>query len=206
MADLDLYDEAPEFGVERHDSGEVELTIRAEGTRIRITIGRSYDNASLLGESLRHLADDVAEDIVDRWEDLPDEDDGYISFNHGRYHVSLVGKPVGAYLSREVAEIELARAMVAGGVFPNAWFITDHGNYAAIDDHIRRWHDEGGTGMASLAGVQYQPGDRVWYVEMDWPCVVLGDWGPAGVEVHPVGDPTIRTHVTDRAELRPITE
>ncbi len=140
MADLDLYDEAPEFGVQRHDSGDVELTIRAEGTRIRITLGRLYDNASLLAESLRHLAEDVAENVADRWEDRPDEYDGYISFGRGRHHVSLEGKPVGDYPSRDVAEIELARAMVAGGVFPNAWFITDHGNYAAIDEDTLGLH------------------------------------------------------------------
>jgi hypothetical protein len=205
MADIDLYDEEPEFGVQRRDIGDVELTIRADGTRIRITIGRLYDHASLLGESLRHLAEDAA-DIVDRWEDLPDEGDGYIGFHRGRYHVSLEGKPVGDYPSRDVAEIELARAMVDGGVFPNAWYITDHGNHVAIDDDIRRWHDEGGDGMAPLAGVQYQPGDRVWFAGLDWPCVVVGDWGPAGVELHTDGDPTIRAHVTDRAQLRPVTD
>jgi len=153
MADLVLHDEQPQFIVERHETGDVELMIRADHTTIRITVGRAYNNASLLGESLRHLAEDVAENILDVWEDVPDEDDGYINFHRGRYHVSLEGRQVGDYPSREVAEIELARAMVAGGAFPNAWFITDHGNYAAINDDIRRWHDEDGDGMAPLAGV-----------------------------------------------------
>ncbi len=60
--------------------------------------------------------------------------------------------------------------------------------------------------MAPLAGVQYQPGDRVRFAGLDWPCVVDGDWGPAGVEVHTDGDPTIRAHVTDRTELRKIED
>jgi hypothetical protein len=206
MADLVLHDEEPGFAVERHETGDVELMIRADHTTIRITVGRFHDNASLLCESLRHLAEDVAENILDGWEDTPDEDDGYITVDRGRYHVSLEGEPVGDYPSRDVAEIELARAMVAGGVFPNAWFITDHGNYTDINDSIRRWHDAGGDGMAPLDGVQYQPGDRIWYDGMDWPYVVVGDWGPAGVEIHTDGDPTIRAHVTDRTELRKIAD
>jgi hypothetical protein len=105
-----------------------------------------------------------------------------------------------------VAEIELARAMVTAGVFPNAWFITDHGNHMPIDDDVRRWHNEAGDGMAPLPGVQYRPGDRVRYADVDWPYVVVADWGPAGVEIHTDGDPSIRAHVTDRADLRPITD
>ena len=206
MATLDLHDEEPEFGVERHEDGDVELTIRADGTRIRITIGRRYGNASLLGESLRHLAEDVAENILNRWEDTPDEVDAYIGFDRGRYHVSLEGVRVGDYPSRQVAEIELARAMVAAGVFPNAWLINDHGNHLDINDDIRRWHDEGGDQMAPIPGVQYQPGDRVWTTDMDWPQIVVGDWGPAGVEIHTEGDPSVRAHVTDRDELRPDTD
>jgi hypothetical protein len=206
MADLALYDDAPKFIVERHETGDVELMIRADHTTIRITVGRCYGNASLLGESLRHVAEDVAENILGRWEDAPDKYDAYISFHQGRYHVSLEGIRVGDYPSREVAEIELARAMVSGGLFPPAWSITDHGNHVAIDEQIRRWHDEGGTQMAPIPGVQYQPGDRVRYADVDWPYRVVGDWGPAGVEIHTDGDPSIWTHVTDRAQLRPDTD
>ena len=108
--------------------------------------------------------------------------------------------------SREVAEIELARAMVAAGVFPNAWLVNDHGNHLDINDDIRRWHDPGGDQMAPIPGVQYQPGDRVWTTDMDWPQIVVGDWGPAGVEIHTEGDPSIRAHVTDRDELRSDTD
>jgi hypothetical protein len=205
MTRLDLQDAQPKFTVERQPDGEVRLQVRAGGVHVRITIGRLYDDVSLLAASLHHLADDVDEDILDGWHDVPDEFDGYIGFDRGRYHVSLDGTRVGDYPSREVAEIGLARAMVDGGVFPNAWFITDHGNHVAIDDDIRRWHDEGGDQMAPLLGVQYKPGDRVWYAGVDWPYRVVGDWGPAGVEIHTEGDPSIWTHVTDRAELRPDT-
>jgi len=206
MADLTLHDDEPEFSVERQDNGDVELMVRADRTTVRISIGRIYDSAATLAESLRHLSEDVSTDIVDGWEDYPDDNDAYISFDRARYHVSLEGTRVGDYLSRDVAEIELARAMVASGVFPNAWYLTDHGNHIDINDSIRGYHDEGGDGVAPLVGVQFEPGDRVWYAGMDWPHLVIGDWGPAGVEIHTDGDHTIRTHVTDRSELRPVED
>ncbi|MEJ3741786.1 hypothetical protein WEI85_00590 [Actinomycetes bacterium KLBMP 9797] len=207
MADITLHDPEPEFAVARDEDGDVTLTIRADHTSIRISVGRCYDSASLLGQSLQHLAEDVDKDVLDGWEDTPDEYDAYISVDRGRYHVSLEGTPVGDYPSQDVAEIELARAMVDGGVFPNAWFINERGNYHTINDSIRRWHDEGGDGMAPIEGVQYQPGDRVRYTGIDWPCVVVADWGTVGgVEIHTDGDPTIRAHVTDRTEMHPITD
>jgi hypothetical protein len=206
MTRLYLHDTKPEFGVQRNPDGDVELRVRAGGVSVRITVGNLYEDVSLLAESLRHLAEDVEEDILDGWQDTPDEFDAYITFDRGRYHVSLEATRVGDYASREVAEIELARAMVAAGVFPNAWLINDHGNHLDINDDIRCWHDEGGDQMAPIPGVQYQPGDRVWTTDMDWPYIVVGDWGPAGVEIHTEGDPSIRAHVTDRDELRPDTD
>jgi len=206
MTRLYLHDTKPEFGVHRNPDGDVELRVRAGGVSVRITVGNLYEDVSLLAESLRHLAEDVEEDILDGWQDTPDEFDAYITFDRGRYHVSLEATRVGDYPSREVAEMELARAMVAAGVFPNAWLINDHGNHLDINDDIRRWHDAGGDQMAPIPGVQYQPGDRVWTTDMDWPYIVVGDWGLAGVEIHTEGDPSIRAHVTDRDELRPDTD
>jgi len=205
MAGLYLADDKPQFGVERAATGEVELQISAGGVAIRITVGDAYDDVSLLADSLRHLAEDT-EEIRDGWQDVPGQYDAYISFDRGRYYVSLEGSRVGDYPSRQVAEIALARAMVAGGVFPPAWYVTTHGNYVAIDADIRRWHDAGGDQMAPLAGVQYQRGDRVRYAPDGLVYVVIGDWGPAGVEIHTDGDRTIRAHVTDRTDLSPIED
>ena len=205
-AAITVYDDEPEFVVDRDPQGEVTLTIHADGSTIRVNVGRLHASVSLLAQSLHHLADDVDADILDGWYEVPEEGDAYISFDHGRYHVSLEGVPVGDYPSQDVAELELARAMVTGGVFPPAWFINDHGNYDDINENIRRWHDDAGDAMAPLAGVQYQPGDRVAYTGIDWPCVVISDWGPAGVEIHTAGDPSIRAHVTCRAELHAITD
>ena len=203
MGEVTLYDTEPEFVITRDEGGDVQLIIRADGTTIRVSVGRIYDGASLLAQSLHHLAEDLDEDILDGWEDVPDDGDAYVTAERGRYWVSLEGTRVGDYPSQDVAELELARAMVAGGVFPNAWCVTDHGNSVDINDHVRRWHNEAGDAMAPIDGVQYQPGDRVRYTGLDWLHIVVGDWGPAGVEIHTAGDPSIRAHVTDRAELHP---
>jgi hypothetical protein len=127
MAEVTLYDDEPEFAIARDDTGDVQLSIHAERTTIQITVGRIYDSASLLAQSLHHLAEDLDNDILDGWEDIPDEHDAYISVDRGRYHVSLEGTHVGDYPSQDVAELELARAMVTGGVFPPAWLVNDHG-------------------------------------------------------------------------------
>jgi hypothetical protein len=170
---LRLRDPKPEFGVDRHPAGDVELEICANAHAVRITIGDLYEDVSLLAESLRHLAEDVERDILDGWEDTPDESDAYISVDHGRYHVSLEEVRVGDYPTRDVAEIELARAMVAAGTFPNAWFINERLIHLDINDDIRRWHNEGGDQMIPLPEVQYQPGDRLRHAEMDWPHIVV---------------------------------
>jgi hypothetical protein len=54
--------------------------------------------------------------------------------------------------------------------------------------------------LLTLTELHRRQRDRV-----DWPYRVIGDWGPAGVEIHTEGDATIWTHVTDRDALRPDT-
>jgi hypothetical protein len=152
MGEITLYDTEPEFVITRDEGGDVQLIIRPEGTTIRVSVGRVYDRASLLAQSLHHLAEDLDEEILDQWEDTPDEFDAYITVERGRYHVSLDGTRVGDYPSQDLAELELARAMVPGGVFPNAWLVTDHGNTLDINDNVRRWHNQAGDAMAPVEG------------------------------------------------------
>jgi hypothetical protein len=206
MAELSIRGSEPGLGVHRDADGDVHLTVRADGVSIQLTVGRCHEDVLFLAASLRRLFTDVHDRILESWEDVPDEGDGYISVSGGRYHVTLDGARVGDYPSQDVAEIELARAMVTAGVFPNAWFITDHGNHVDITDSVCGWHHGGDDQMAALPGRQYQPGDRVRYTGIDWPCIVVEDWGTAGVEVHTAGDPSVGAHVTDRAELRPDTD
>ncbi len=73
MARLSLSDTQPEFGFERTAGGDVTLEVRADGVTVRVTIGRGYDDVSLLAASLGHLAEDVTEQILDRWADIPTE-------------------------------------------------------------------------------------------------------------------------------------
>jgi hypothetical protein len=73
MAHLWLSDAEPEFGLERTAAGDVDLEVRADGITIRINVGRGYDDVSLLAVSLGHLAEDVTEQILDRWDDVAHE-------------------------------------------------------------------------------------------------------------------------------------
>jgi hypothetical protein len=69
MGAVTLYDTEPEFAVARDESGDVALTIRAENTTITVSVGRVYDSASLLAQSLHRLAEDLDDEILDEWED-----------------------------------------------------------------------------------------------------------------------------------------
>ena len=60
--------------------------------------------------------------------------------------------------------------------------------------------------MATIEGVQYQPGDRVWTTDMDWPTSWWVTGAPPGVEIHTHGDPSVRCHITDRDDLRADTD
>ncbi len=73
MARLWLNDTQPEFGFERTAGGDVSLEVRADGVTVRVNVGRGYDDVSLLAVSLGHLAEDVTEQILDRWDDIPTE-------------------------------------------------------------------------------------------------------------------------------------
>jgi hypothetical protein len=92
MGEVTLFDAEPEFAVARDEAGAVALTIRAEHNTIRVSVGRVYDSASLLARSLHHLAEDLDNEILDEWEDIPDEFDAYITVDRGRYHVSTTTK------------------------------------------------------------------------------------------------------------------
>ena len=85
-------------------------------------------------------------------------------------------------------------------------FSSSRGNILEINADVDRWLNDAGDAVVALDGVQYQPGNRVRYGPTDWPQIVMHDWGPAGVEIHAAGDPSIRAHVTDRGELRPGTD
>lgn len=198
-------DEAPEFEVEREDeSGDVVLTITTDaGDKVRINIGRFYDSASSLVDTLRSTADDVKANILTDWQDTPDEFDGWVSEGRDGYYVRLEGTELGGrhgYASRDIAVYELAKAMADSGCFPNAWYQNERGNVDDIAYEVRKYHDEGGDKMLPLEGVEYGVGDRIVSGDQDW-WVVEQDYGQLGIVAHVWGDPTVRTVIEDRSEV-----
>ncbi|MEJ3745528.1 hypothetical protein WEI85_19830 [Actinomycetes bacterium KLBMP 9797] len=136
MAGLTLRDPQPVFAVERRDDGAVVLSIEAAGSTVHLVVGRAYADASLLAQSLRHLAEDLSGDILDGWADVPDDHDGFIGFEHGHYHAKLAGSALGIYATRQEAEADLAAAMARLGLFPNAWYLGGYGGPVDITDTI----------------------------------------------------------------------
>lgn len=203
-------DEAPEFDVTREDeSGDVILTITTGAhDQARFNIGRFYDSAEGLRNALQDVVDDMDANILAGWEDTPDpESDAWISEGRGRYgngyFIQLEGVAVGdkerGYVSRDIATFELAEAMAKAGCFPNAWYENERGNVDNIGEDVRKYHDEGGTAMIPLEGVEYDEGQDVTYDNDDY--IVVRDYGQFGVVIHRRWDESSREHVTDRSEI-----
>lgn len=203
MTVINVYDNEPEFGWQRDGEGDILLTIKADDTRITINVGHEYDAVTTVQEGLRKLAEDLYTQVVDGWEDIPEEWDARVTADRGEYLVSIGGKDVTGYPTRDIAVYELARRMADAGEFGNAWYYNEHGTYDNINDEVRKYHDEGGDKLLPLPGVQYQDGATVDYGDPDFPWIVDRDYGPLGVRVHASGDPDVNALVTDRTELKP---
>lgn len=133
--------------------GSIVVTITTDNDTITIGCGRFYDDAVTLRDSLASALSQ-AESIVKDWQDLPDADgDGFVFEDRGRYYVQLEGstwqdghfparndrsnwRPQG-YPSRDIAEYELARAMIDAGCFPNAWYQNERGYQEDIGESVR---------------------------------------------------------------------
>lgn len=185
-------DEALSISVEREDdeSGLIVLTISANNDVITIYTGRFQEDADQLRGELEG-ATDQARTIHDDWEDQPDnERDGFVSDGRDGYDVSLEGSHIGTYKSHDIAVYELASAMAAGGIFPNAWSVNERGNTDAIHDQVGAWLDEGK--LKPAPGAKYGRGADVRVSDEDWQhWVVDADYGDMGVVVHTYGDPSV---------------
>lgn len=180
------------------------LTITGEdGIEIRANCGRFHHDAENLREML-NTAHDAAVMIDRNWEDLPDEDDGYVFFDRGSYFVQLSGKRFGnekGYPSRDIATYHLAEAMSEAGNFPNVWIEGIDNGAIAIDDDVRKFHDEGGTNLLPLEGKRFD--DDAEVMADGWRCYVVKDYGKLGVTYVLAGDDTI--HFTeDNTTLTPV--
>lgn len=60
--------------------------------------------------------------------DQPDEDDAFITDKPmGGYAVSVEGKTLGVFYELDEAEARILRWMDAAKVYPDVWYVDDHG-------------------------------------------------------------------------------
>jgi hypothetical protein len=207
---INLYGGLESLSVERSDEYPHPLVVKlvSEGkVVVEVRCEHFYDTAEEL-RSMFESAVSKLDSIISNWEDTPEPHDGWISFGRGQYYVRLEDSDVGTFPTQDIAEIELAEAMVKGGVFPNCWCENDRGITHSIDDEIRALHDEGGDGMKPLVGVEYEPGAEILvrYPDGDWlGAYVVRDYGQAGIVYQYRGDDE-KHHVEDRSEVRPDDE
>lgn len=193
------------------EAGEVTLVIRTDDGTVRVRCGRTADDADRLTEALA-LATGQSAKAADDWDERPDENDLYVTLDRYRYWVSWDGRdqpgqPRNGYPDRQVAVYEAARWMAGSGEFPAAWISGEHGPAAAsIDSEIRAFHDEGGSQLLPLDGVEYEPGDRVRY-NGDEGLEVVRDYGSLGLWLAVAGDHSAgEAFVTDRSRIQPVYE
>lgn len=172
----------------------ITLTITSEGGDVVVfDCGRFNDDLHSLTTDLEALVEDAKKECRD-WEDLPDEYDAYIGAHWGRFFLTIEQVHVGdqkGYPTREIAAYELARHMTESGVFPGAWFQNERGTCDAVDDEVRAFHDEGGTGLKPLPGVRFEDGAEVLIAGMGRAYVVK-DYGDLGLTYVLSGDDEVR--------------
>ena len=189
--------------VTRDENGSVIVAITADDDTITINTGRTREDAAQLASTL-HTASDEATGIEAEWQDIPEEDDGYISDGRLGYYVSAPGKVTGPFPSREIAAYELARIMADGGFFPDVWYQGKQGNTEPAGAEVYAYLD-GEDNLRPLPGVKYEEGTRVYISGYDYPYAVDHDYGDLGVMLHISGDPSI-TEFEQHDALRPASD
>lgn len=218
MADIDISG-IESINIEREcdEDGSILLKIESEdGTTITINCGRFHDDACNLKNLLSSVAHE-ADTMVTDWEDRPEEEDGYVGSDRGRYFVRLSSQwwQDGGFRSHsdrivregyptlDIAMYELAAAMTATGYFPNTWEEGERGGYDDIGNAVRAFHDEeGGTDLKPLGGVEYEDDAEVLVNGMS--AYVVKDYGTMGIVYVYSGDDT-RRHA-ERDDVDPYVE
>ena len=81
------------------------------------------------------------EDPCDPFEEIeqdePDREDAFVSSDGWRFTVSFAGRHLGTTPDEDVAWKWIREAAARGNFYPNAWFVSDHGNIDARDYHGR---------------------------------------------------------------------
>lgn len=203
-------DDTLEISTVRSDDelGALTMKIVTNDGEVTIQLGRFHDDACTTRDILLAAAKEIESDIIEGWEDRPDEHDAWI-FDADRepgYYVRLEGslwdgdvlvphnaeRHVRPFLTMDIACYELARAMSDRGYFPNVWHENERGNTWAMDEEVRKFHDEGGDGVVELEGVtfeegaeiivksRYQTGPMTWETT-DERATVVKDYGTLGI-------------------------
>jgi hypothetical protein len=190
------------------EDGQIEITLTTEEGKVTITAGRTEDDALQLADTLG-AGFNEAKELVEGWEERPDDHDGFIfTERHGwgaqleGVRVKVPGAETRGLPCREAALYALAQAMAEKGSFPAAWY-QERGIDVSVDSEIRAYHDDGGDQMRRPAAGQYHPDDEIqvdYDGDGDWSyAVVVFDTGHcvvflAGEELH---------HKEDRTQVRP---
>ena len=163
------------------ETGEVTLTITAGDGEVRISAGRTEDDANSLLDELCKAAVQATAIRDGDWTYPPSEHDAWITLDRGNYYVNMGSSQPGnhpdhGYPDVRVAVYELAELMAEHGEFPPAWASGEHGpSVREINGEVRAFHDQGGDKMLPLEGVVYAEGDEVGHDGDAW--VVRRDYG-----------------------------
>lgn len=84
--------------------------------------------------------DKAWEECLSEQSNCSQEDDGFLTFNRGSYHISLEGYGEDFDDQRE-AEFMLYLACHTQGYFPNCWEVNDHGNETLLFDSVEKVRD-----------------------------------------------------------------
>lgn len=193
------------ISIERTDdeSGDIIMTVTANGGEITINCGPALDDAWQLHDEL-NKATQVAFDLRDNWENRPDEEDGYVFSGRDGYFAKLSGTQAGPFPSQDVATYELARMMATADFFPDSWWQNERGTLSSTVDAVGAYLDDGK--IKPLDGVRFADGDEVLVPAEDWRhWVVDHDYGNLGVMVHTYGDSSVNMLAT-HDQLQPYDE
>ena len=182
----------PRFSIERGPGGDVILSVLTQNVQVEINVGRSLEDVQNMVDDLGETAGAALSDILECWEDTPEDRDGYVTLYRLMYAVQLDLLDGGMYPTQDIATYELARMMANAGWFPNAWYQGQVG-YDDINTDIKAFltDDQDKPRLKPLDGVVYDDGDTVMLDgTCGTPCTVVRDYGKLGVMMHVEGYPS----------------
>lgn len=191
-----ISDPQPAFNVVRDEDGNVVLTGSASCGKVAFNIGNDEDSAGELHEELLDVVDKLTK-ILDLWEDTPEDEDGWVILDNGKYVVRFDNlEKARGIPSREIAIRLLAEVMFEARMLPHAWLSGEHGPATeSIDEKISAEFDPGTRDLKPLEGVEYTSRALVRIAEGGDLLTVDRDFGDLGIMLHVSGDPSVTVFV-----------